>query len=59
LLRSSRQNRTAKLVRLGDKLIAVAAAQVDQAAKIVAVETARAKVAKVVELDPPPLARTV
>ena len=58
LLQFSHPSHTAKLVRLEDELIAVATVQVDPAAKTEVVETVQARVAKVVEPDLPPLART-
>ena len=56
LLQSSHQSHTAKLDRLADEPIAVATVQI--AAKTEVVETVQAKVAKVVEPDLSPLART-
>ena len=58
LLQSNHQSHTAKLARLADEPIAVAAVQVDPAAKTEVVETVQARLAKVVEPDLPPLART-
>ena len=57
-LRSNRQRLTVKLDLPVDEPIVVAAAQVALAAKNEVVETVQARVAKVVEPDLPPLART-